>query len=105
MFALSTLLAALCFSVAGYFMKQSAGLTQTAPTIVMFVLVAIGAAAQAVAMRHHEMTATYVVVLGVEAVTAMMLGGLLLGERPTLAHLAGTALVLSGVMVLHASSV
>ncbi|MCA9737640.1 MAG: SMR family transporter [Gemmatimonadota bacterium] len=105
MFLYTTLLAAICFSVAGYFMKVSAGLTEGIPTAVMFLLVFLGAGFQALAMRHTGMTVTYVMVLGVEAVAAMALGGLLLGERPTLAHLAGTGLVLLGVLVLHASSV
>jgi small multidrug resistance pump len=101
MFIALTCLAALSFSIGGYFMKLSAGLTQFRPTVFMFVLFAIGAALQTLAMRGQQMAVTYIVVLGLEAITAFTLGALFLKEGSSLTKLAGVGLVLFGIAVLR----
>ena len=93
-------LAALAFSVGGYFMKQSSGLTRVGPSLLVFALFVIGAALQTLAMRNQPMSTTYIVVLGLEAVTAYLLGVLLLHEGSSPAKLAGTALVIGGIVLL-----
>ncbi len=102
MFTLATLFAAICFSLAGLFMKLSEGLTVLGPSLVMLGLVVVGAMAQTLAMRHQGMAVTYVVVVGLEVVAALAVSHLLLGERPAPVHLAGTALVVTGVLLLQA---
>jgi multidrug transporter EmrE-like cation transporter len=101
MFTTLTCLAALSFSIGGYFMKLSAGLTQFRPTVLVFTFFAIGAGLQTVAMRDQQMAVTYIVVLGLEAVTALSLGVLFLNESSSLAKLAGVGLVLAGIVVLR----
>ena len=101
MFTTLTCLAALSFSIGGYFMKLSAGLTQLRPTVLMFTFFAIGASLQTVAMRDQQMAVTYIVVLGLEAVTAFSLGVFLLKGSSSLAKLAGVGLVLAGIVVLR----
>lgn len=101
MFATLTCLAALSFSIGGYFMKLSAGLTQFRPTVLVFTFFAIGAGLQTVAMRDQQMAVTYIVVLGLEAVTAFSLGVFFLDESSSLAKLAGVGLVLAGIVVLR----
>lgn len=93
-------LAALCFSVAGYFTKLSQGLTVAAPSAMMFGLFAIGSALQAKAMRHESMAITYAFVLGLEAVTAFLLSVWLLGETVSAARIGGIALVVAGIVLL-----
>lgn len=102
MFTTLTCLAALSFSIGGYFMKLSAGLTQFRPTVLVFTFFAIGAGLQTVAMRDQQMAVTYIVVLGLEAVTAFSLGVFFLDESSSLAKLAGVGLVLAGIVVLRA---
>jgi len=101
MFTTLTCLAALSFSIGGYFMKLSAGLTQLRPTVLVFTFFAIGAGLQTVAMRDQQMAVTYIVVLGLEAVAAFSLGVFFLNESSSLAKLAGVGLVLAGIVVLR----
>lgn len=101
MFTALTGLAALSFSVGGYFMKLSAGLTQFRPSALMFGFFAIGAVFQTIAMRGEQMSITYVVVLGFEAITALSLGVFLLKESASVTKLAGVGLVLAGIVLLR----
>ena len=101
MFATLTCLAALSFSVGGYYMKLSAGLTQFRPTVLVFAFFLIGAILQTLAMRGQQMAVTYIVVLGLEALTAFSLGVFFLKESSSLAKLAGVGLVLAGIVVLR----
>jgi small multidrug resistance pump len=70
MFLALTCLAAIFFSIGGYFMKASAGLTEFRPTMLVFTFFIAGASLQTVAMRGQQMVITYVVVLGLEAISA-----------------------------------
>jgi multidrug transporter EmrE-like cation transporter len=101
MFLTLTCLAALSFSVGGYYMKLSAGLTQFRPTVLVFALFAIGAGLQTLAMRGQQMTVTYIVVLGLEAIAAFSLGVFFLNEQSSLTKLAGVGLVLAGIVILR----
>lgn len=93
--------AAFSYSVGGYFMKLSDGLTKVGPTTLVFGLFCLGALLQTVAMRHTEMTATYIIVLGLEAITALVLGLLFLGEGVSLMKLVGALLIIGGIVVLR----
>jgi len=101
MFTTLTGLAALAFSIGGYFMKLSAGLTQLRPTLLMFGFFAVGAVLQTVAMRGEQMAITYIVVLGFEAITALALSIALLNEGGSWSKFAGVALVLAGIVLLR----
>jgi multidrug transporter EmrE-like cation transporter len=101
MFTTLTLLAALSFSIGGYFMKLSAGLTHLRPTVLMFAFFSVGAVLQTVAMRGEQMAITYIVVLGFEAVTALALSMVLLKESASLSKLTGVGLVVAGIVLLR----
>jgi multidrug transporter EmrE-like cation transporter len=101
MFVILTCLAALSFSIGGYFMKASSGLTQFRPTMLVFTFFIAGASLQTVAMRGQQMVITYIVVLGLEAVSAYSLGVFFLKEGSSVARLAGVALVLAGIVLLR----
>ena len=105
MFTTLTLLAALSFSIGGYFMKLSAGLTHLRPTVLMFGFFFVGAVLQTVAMRGQQTAITYIVVLGFEAVTALALSMVLLHASASLAKLAGVALVVAGIVLLRTGTV
>lgn len=93
--------AALSYSVGGYYMKLSEGLTRGGPTALVLTLFALGALLQTIAMRQGAMSITYTVVLGIEAITALVLGVFLLGEGLTLVKVAGVGLVCLGIIVLR----
>lgn len=100
-FTVLAILAAFSFSIGGYFMKLSAGLTHLRPTLVVFVCFGIGAAFQTLAMRGEQMGMTYIVVLGLEAVTALLLSVFILHEGSSTPRLVGIALVLLGIVLLR----
>jgi multidrug transporter EmrE-like cation transporter len=102
MFTTLTCLAALSFSIGGYFMKLSDGLTQFRPTAAMFAFFCVGTVLQTIAMTGEEMSITYIVVLGFEAITALCLSVFILKEGSSITKLAGVALVLAGIVVLRA---
>lgn len=97
------LLAAVLYSVGGLFMKASSGLTRFAPSLAMFLLFCAAAACQAIGMRQREMASAYVVVLGLEAIVAVGLGYLVLGERLSGMKLAAMVVILTGVVMLERS--
>jgi multidrug transporter EmrE-like cation transporter len=92
--------AALLFAVGGYFMKLSHGLTRLGPAALVYVCFGLGASLQTLAMRDEQMTVTYVIVLGLEAAMAYLIGALLLDETTTLTKLGGIALVVAGIALL-----
>jgi multidrug transporter EmrE-like cation transporter len=100
--ALATV-AALSFSVGGYYMKLSDGLSRFRPSLLVFMFFAFGACLQTVAMRDEQMSITYIVVLGLEAITALSLSVWLLKESASPAKLAGVGLVLIGIVLLRSS--
>jgi small multidrug resistance pump/quaternary ammonium compound-resistance protein SugE len=92
--------AALIYSVGGYFMKLSRGLADGPATAMVFLCFCLGAALQTVAMRDEGMTVTYVIVLGLEAVAAYLLGTVLLHESTSAAKAGGIALIVVGIALL-----
>lgn len=100
-FTVLAILAAFSFSIGGYFMKLSDGLTQLRPTLLVFAFFAVGASFQTVAMRGEQMAVTYIAVLGLEAISALVLSIFLLNEGISGPKLAGVGLVLLGITLLQ----
>jgi multidrug transporter EmrE-like cation transporter len=103
MYAYTVVLAALLFSSGGYFMKLSEGMTRTIPTIAFLLMFSLGAVMQTVALEKTQLSVTYIVVLGIEAVTAFLLGVFMLGEHTSPLKMGGIALVLAGIIALRLS--
>jgi multidrug transporter EmrE-like cation transporter len=101
MYTTLTGLAAVSFSIGGYFMKLSAGLTHLRPTLLMVGFFSVGTVLQTFAMRGEQMAVTYIVVLGFEAIAAFALSVFLLNEGSSLPKFAGVALVLAGIVLLR----
>lgn len=100
-FAVLAVLAALSFSTGGYYMKFSAGLTQLRPTLLVFAFFGVGVCLQTLAMRGEEMAVTYIVILGLEAITALLLSIFVLHEGSSAPKLVGVGLVLLGIVLLR----
>lgn len=84
-------------------MKLSEGMTRVVPTVSFMLLFLLGAVMQTFAMEKSQLSVTYVLVLGIEAVTAFLLGVFMLGENTSAFKLGGTALILCGIIALRLS--
>jgi multidrug transporter EmrE-like cation transporter len=93
--------AAVAFTVGGISMKYSAGLTRPVPSLLVFALFCLGAALQALAMRHADMGPTYIFVLGLESVLAFLLGVFVRGEPVTPLRIVAVLLVTAGIVLLR----
>jgi multidrug transporter EmrE-like cation transporter len=96
------LLAALCFTVGGIFMKLSEGLTKLWPSVAIFVLFAVGATLNTLLVkRGGELGPAYTVIVGLESVLAFVFGVVFFGEDRSWPRLLGVALVLGGLLLLR----
>ena len=95
------IVSALSYSLGGYFMKLSAGFTRGLPTLLLFACFALGTCFQTFAMQGEQMSITYIVVLGFEALAAFSLSVVLLKEGSSVIKLAGVVLILAGISLLR----
>jgi multidrug transporter EmrE-like cation transporter len=95
------LAASVAFTAGGVCMKYSNGLTRLWPSVLLFALFCAGAAAQPLAMRHSEMSTTYIFVLGLESVLAFALGAAVFSEPVTPVRILAVALVTAGIVLLR----
>lgn len=95
------LLAALCFTIGGLFMKSADGVRHLAPAVGFLLLFGAGAVLQSYAMRGAGMAVTYVLVLGLEAALAVGFGMGLLGESLSPVRIVGIGLTLVGIALLR----
>jgi multidrug transporter EmrE-like cation transporter len=95
------LAAALSFAFGGVFMKYSDGLRNPEPSLAVFILFVLGACLQIMAMRNSELSVTYLVVLGFEAVMSFALGILVFKESISLLKIVGALIVVLGIIVLR----
>jgi multidrug transporter EmrE-like cation transporter len=93
--------ASVAYAVGGLFMKQSDGVTRLLPAAGFLACFGSGAILQALGMKQADMGTSYVFVLGVEAVAAVILSWLVLHESYTPSRLAAIALVLVGITWLR----
>ena len=98
---LQLLLASTLYAVGGVFMKLSAGLSRPWPTLAFLTLFVLGAMLQALGLRDAELGPSYVLVLGAEAVVAVLLSALYLQESYPPSRLVAIALVLVGIVLLR----
>ena len=94
-------LAAALYVIGGTLMKYSRGLTRLLPTMALVAVFSAGALIQAKAMRHEALGPSYVVVLGLEALLAVVAGYLFFAEQVTAKTLSGVVLVLLGILLLR----
>lgn len=99
---ISLLLASCAFAAGGAFMKASGGFTRLGPSAVIVVCFVIGAILLTRAVSHGNLSTTYVLGLGLEAMVSIAVGLLLLGERLTVAQGGGIVLILAGLAAIRA---
>jgi multidrug transporter EmrE-like cation transporter len=93
--------ASLCYATSGLAMKFSEGLTRPLPSVALGLLVLVGTVFQTFAMRHSGLSATYLVVVGLEAVVATALGMAFFHEGLSLSRLCAIGFVVVGVALLR----
>lgn len=93
--------AALSFTVGGIFMELSNGLSRPFASLMVYVMFAAGASLQTLATQNSGMGLTYILVLGLEAVLAVVFSALLFREDYTFLKLAGIFLVTMGITFLR----
>ena len=96
-------LAAALYVAGGVFMKHSAGLTRWRPALALAIFFGAGALVQAWAMKHEPLGSSYVVVLGLEALLAVIAGYFLFAEQMTVKTISGVVLVVLGIILLRIS--
>ena len=85
-------------------MKQSAGFTKLAPTIITLVTMTISFGLLALAMKSLPLGTAYAIWTGIGAVGAFLVGILLLGEAATLFRIASVSLIVAGLIGLKLST-
>ena len=104
MYLLMVLAAAVSFTVGGIYMKLSQGLSHLTPSLLVYVFFCTGASLQTLAMRKSELGVTYIFVLGLEAVLALLFGVFLFKESYSLLKLLGVGLIVTGIIFLRANN-
>ena len=94
-------LAAALYVTGGLFMKYSAGLTRWLPALALVIVFSTGALIQAWAMKQEALGSSYVVVLGLEALLALLAGYFLFAEQMTVKMIFGAVLVVLGIIFLR----
>lgn len=98
---LQLVIASIAYAIGGICMKLSEGLTRPLPTAALFALFIFGASLQTLGMRRADLGVAYIVVLGIEAVAALGLSVLVLGESCSPSRLGAVALVVVGIAWLR----
>jgi quaternary ammonium compound-resistance protein SugE len=93
--------ASLCFATSGVAMKFSDGLTRPLPSMLLGLLVLVGATFQTFVMRYAGLGTTYLMVLGLEAVIATVLGIVFFHESFSLSRVLAIGFIVVGVAWLH----
>ena len=93
-------IASVLYAIGGLFMKLSSGMSRPAPTVAFLTLFVGGAVCQALGMRRTDLVVSYVLVLGAEALVAVMLSALYLHERYSPSRIAAILVILAGMLWL-----
>jgi small multidrug resistance pump len=91
----------LLFSAGGLFMKPAAGFTRAWPSAAVLVCFMIGAVFLAIAVNRGDLSRTYVIGLGIEAVVSVAVGLLLLNERLSVQQGVGVLLIVAGLACMR----
>ena len=101
MYLLMVLISAILFTIGGVFMKLSEGLSQPIPTLLVYIFFIAGASIQTVAMRKATLGVTYIVVLGLESILAVLFGVVLFQESLSYINVIGVSFIVAGMGFLQ----
>jgi small multidrug resistance pump/quaternary ammonium compound-resistance protein SugE len=95
------LLASAAYALGGLFMKRSGGLSHGPATLAFLALFVGGSVLQALGMKDTDLGVSYIFVLGVEALLAVVFSVFYLHESYAPSRMAAIALVVVGVAWLR----
>ena len=101
MYLIMVLISAILFTIGGVFMKLSLGLTQPIPSLLVYIFFIAGASIQTVAMRKASLGVTYIVVLALESVLALLFGVVLFQESLSYMNVIGVSCIVVGMGFLQ----
>lgn len=104
MYLLMAIAAALSYTIGGIFMKLSAGFSQLVPSLLVYLLFLIGASLQTYITHNSHLGITYVLVLGLEAMCAVLFSFFIFKESYTMLTIAGIFLIVLGTAFLRAEA-
>jgi small multidrug resistance pump/quaternary ammonium compound-resistance protein SugE len=104
MLLLMSFSSALSFTVGGIFMQLSEGLSKPLPSLLVYVMFGLGASLQTLATRQSGMGLTYILVVGLEALLAVVFSIVFFREGYSMTKLLGVFLVAMGVVFLRSSA-
>ncbi|WP_334130485.1 quaternary ammonium compound efflux SMR transporter SugE [Sneathiella sp.] len=87
-----------------YFMKQSAGFTRLAPSVVTIVTMIISFALLSYAMRSLPLGTAYTIWTGIGAVGSFVVGIIVLGEAANPMRVIAAGLIIAGLILMKLSS-
>jgi small multidrug resistance pump/quaternary ammonium compound-resistance protein SugE len=96
--------AAVFFTVGGIYMKLSQGLTNLTPSLLVYLFFCAGASFQTLATNKSELGATYILVLGLESILALLFGVVFFQENYSFVKLLGVSLIVAGIVFLRANN-
>jgi small multidrug resistance pump len=89
------------FCIGGAFMKASHGFTHLGPSLVVAIAFLLGSVFLSRAVTGQMLSTTLILGLGLEALGAVAIGVLVLGERLNPSQTGGIVLVITGVALLR----
>ncbi len=104
MYLLMSLAAAILYTVGGISMKLSDGFSQLLPSLFIYLCFIGGASLQTLVMRKADLGVAYILVLGIESISALLFGILIFKENYSLTKLLGVSLIVTGIIFLHSRS-
>lgn len=102
MYLLMAIVAAVSYTIGGIFMKLSGGFSQLAPTAMVYLFFLAGASLQTYITHNAHLGITYMLVLGLEAVCAVLFSVLIFKEVYTPLTIIGIFLIVVGTAFLRA---
>ena len=101
MYLVLVMIAAVAYTVGGIYMKLSAGLSQLVPSLFVYLFFATGASLQTLAMDKSDLGGTYILVLCLECIFALLGSVMLFKENYSFLKLLGVSLIVTGTIFLR----
>lgn len=93
--------AALAYTIGGVFMKLSRGFSILIPTLLVYYCFAVGVSIQTHLTTMSKLGLSYVLVLGLESILAMIFGAVIFKESYSWPALFGVVLIIAGVAIVQ----
>jgi small multidrug resistance pump len=104
MYLIMVMGAAVLFTVGGIYMKLSEGLTHLTPSLLVYLCFCAGASFQTLATNKSDLGGTYIFVLGLESILALLFGIIFFKESYSLFKLLGISLIVAGIVFLRSNN-